>query len=422
MVPEQEQRLKVSVRDKTLGISCLGLLVLVLLAAVLARHYAVSQRPPAAPALAMPNPNAYDFFVRAGRMVQAIPQAERTRAYSLKTPLGEAADMLPRARPAFQEFRAGLRYECLSPPPPSSEPTPELAMLRELARMLVVEGRVQLARGQSGEAGRTLLDVVRFGARLRRGGALLHALVGSAVESIGMEDLTFAATQIEASQCRALASRLADVEQHRPRLAECLREQHRVMLLDLERTVNTSAPGNGVPAVVSRQMMRVPERAMDGYFRKLISEAARPAYQRRLPRPLLPPLRDLAEVYERCVVLDDAKIARYRLLRTELALHAYALERGRRAVSLADLVPAYLPAVPQDPFAAGQSLRYRSGPRAFAYSVGLDGKDDGGRAVLWRKFEPEVQGDFVVTLGERESRPPSKAVEGRKEVPAEPAP
>jgi hypothetical protein len=79
---------------------------------------------------------------------------------------------------------------------------------------------------------------------------------------------------------------------------------------------------------------------------------------------------------------------------TELALQlaqlanaqtAVAIERwrlahpGRLPDSLADLVPAFLDAVPKDPFDA-QPVRYRNLPRGFlVYCVGLDFTDDGGK-------------------------------------------
>jgi hypothetical protein len=61
-----------------------------------------------------------------------------------------------------------------------------------------------------------------------------------------------------------------------------------------------------------------------------------------------------------------------------LALERYRLERGDWPSELKSLVPAYLPAVPLDPF-DGQAMRYRRLPDGvIVYSVGPDGQDDGG--------------------------------------------
>jgi len=46
-----------------------------------------------------------------------------------------------------------------------------------------------------------------------------------------------------------------------------------------------------------------------------------------------------------------------------------------------DLVPEYLDSVPEDPV-TGKALRYRAASDAYVvYSVGPDGKDDGGKQL-----------------------------------------
>src|SRR5262249_25938289 len=79
--------------------------------------------------------------------------------------------------------------------------------------------------------------------------------------------------------------------------------------------------------------------------------------------------------------IEDSFLTTHAILRCALA--ALAAERYRRQTgdwprSLADLVPNYLSAVPLDPFDATQ-LRYRrTAEGAVIYSVGRDGRDDGG--------------------------------------------
>ena len=65
---------------------------------------------------------------------------------------------------------------------------------------------------------------------------------------------------------------------------------------------------------------------------------------------------------------------------TVLGVQRYRLRTGRLPAQLSDLVPEYLTAWPHD-FMDGKALRYRllSGDGDFLlYSVGEDGKDDGG--------------------------------------------
>jgi hypothetical protein len=71
--------------------------------------------------------------------------------------------------------------------------------------------------------------------------------------------------------------------------------------------------------------------------------------------------------------------ARRTLARTALALAAFKAKTGAYPDKLDALVPAYLPAVPLDPF-SGRPLRLkRDGTGVVIYSIGPDLTDDGGR-------------------------------------------
>jgi hypothetical protein len=62
-----------------------------------------------------------------------------------------------------------------------------------------------------------------------------------------------------------------------------------------------------------------------------------------------------------------------------IALRRYQLRHGKLPTSLEELVPEFLPAVPYD-YMSATPLRYRLKPDGsyVLYSVGEDGKDDGG--------------------------------------------
>lgn len=75
---------------------------------------------------------------------------------------------------------------------------------------------------------------------------------------------------------------------------------------------------------------------------------------------------------DRLIVLNE-------MSRTVFALAAYRAEHKEYPENLADLAPRYLPAVPNDLF-AGAPLHYRREASGYVlYSVGRNGKDDGGR-------------------------------------------
>jgi len=85
-----------------------------------------------------------------------------------------------------------------------------------------------------------------------------------------------------------------------------------------------------------------------------------------------------------------------------LAVRAYETEHGALPDSLAQLVPAYLPRLPADPF-SGKPFRYlRSGVPGLPgdawaiYSVGANCADDSGTAYIPSSFSPYCEPDLVI--------------------------
>ncbi len=72
--------------------------------------------------------------------------------------------------------------------------------------------------------------------------------------------------------------------------------------------------------------------------------------------------------------------ARRVMAATALAIRLYEIDHGRRPGKLADLVPDYLDAVPDDPFAkSGTPIGYLpNAPRPLLYSIGANGIDEHG--------------------------------------------
>lgn len=108
------------------------------------------------------------------------------------------------------------------------------------------------------------------------------------------------------------------------------------------------------------------------------------------------------------------------LMITALALRAYKLEHGTYPESLKMLVPAYLRAVPTDPFGTS-TLRYKKqGAIYLLWSIGPDKKDDGGQPIpiespnttLFRSEylpnsapqDAKAQGDWVIRLPQTSAR------------------
>jgi hypothetical protein len=92
----------------------------------------------------------------------------------------------------------------------------------------------------------------------------------------------------------------------------------------------------------------------------------------------------LMPAHLRIFQLSLSNVARLRTVRAGLAIERYRLANGKLPDKLAELVPAYLDAVPKDPF-DGQELRYKRLEKGYVvYSIGEDGSDDGGKELLPR--------------------------------------
>jgi len=102
---------------------------------------------------------------------------------------------------------------------------------------------------------------------------------------------------------------------------------------------------------------------------------------------VMPPL-------SRVTAIDLRTIAGLRAAQVALAVQRYRLAVGRLPDTLADLVPTYLKAVPQDPF-DGDELRYKKlGAGFVVYSVNSDLSDDGGKEQLPQSARRGKPGPF----------------------------
>ena len=80
------------------------------------------------------------------------------------------------------------------------------------------------------------------------------------------------------------------------------------------------------------------------------------------------------------VNVQDQRAQRQRNLSIAFALAAYRSDHVTYAHKLNDLVPNYVSSLPNDIF-SGTALKYRqSGKGYLLYSVGINGKDEGGHS------------------------------------------
>jgi hypothetical protein len=276
-----------------------GFFIVAVLLVVAALIFALGQPPPAPPPL--PKPNGYDDLVQAGTML-----ADNTSDFAtlnerdLRVLVGKNADALELAR-------TGLSREC-QVPLNYAEPNPSyftnLAKCKYLAQGFAARGRLLELENHQSDAADAYLTIIRLGVATSHGGLLIDSLVGVAIEAIGTARLEKLAQMLDARQCRQAAAVLESCEAGRESMSTVLAR---------ERTWSRRAYG------------------FKGQITRLIA------------------FKSLRQSEQRAVARAISLQTRERVLLIQFASRAYELEKGERPKGLADLVPAYLKTIPQDP-------------------------------------------------------------------------
>lgn len=105
----------------------------------------------------------------------------------------------------------------------------------------------------------------------------------------------------------------------------------------------------------------------------------------------------------RAVVAHLRTVVLLRAARAATAVERFRREQGRLPDDLSELTPDYLQEVPKDPF-DGKPLRYKKVDRGYLiYSIGDDGKDDGGKSGQFR-VRPDVTFRVAPLPGQTDKR------------------
>jgi hypothetical protein len=283
----------------------LGLLIAAVVVLVLALAMKGSAPLPQPP---LPVPNGYDDFVRATKVHEGDSDNVKTfSAEELRAFVGKNSN-------ALELIRLGLSRQCQVPINFSSNAFvtffPDLAQVKSLAYVLWAVGRLAEMEKRTNDAIKAYLDTIRFGHESMRGGVLIHKLVGVAIESLGMQSIQRLAANLDAQQCRDTIQGLEQIE---------AASESADTILEREDSWRVQSAGHGVHRITTLLALR---------------------------------LMNIQATQQRSINKCQAQERSRRVLLLDLAVRAYELERGRRPKELADLVPVYLKAIPQDPFTA----------------------------------------------------------------------
>jgi hypothetical protein len=284
---------------------------------------------------------------------------------------------------------------------------PHLAKARAAARILQLEAVLSAEEGQPETAHRAPKTGLAVGLSLRQEPDLIARLVTIAINGLMVSGLEQCVNRVAFTdaQLADLMSALADAESGSG-MAHALTGERalgsgwfekirtgKVSPHELATDIEPQAPVKVLSRLYSASGLA--EREEVHYLQMLsdfIAAARCPLSERvsaaksvdnrieGLPR-LYVFCRMLLPALETAVEKDTLGLVQLEVARTALAVQRYRLAQGKLPAALGDLVPAYLAAVPVDAF-DGLPIRYKLLPSGFVvYSVGRDGKDDGGRVA-----------------------------------------
>jgi hypothetical protein len=339
---DSEPRLPNSVRWARVG--ALGLFGLAAIFPLLLFYRLMT--PPPVPSVELPNPNGYDDFIAAGNMIgQAAANKLRTFQQLTDDQLGIE---LANHNSAFARMHEGLSKPVMYPYTYKPVPQENIIAIDHLVHAVQAQAAWFDRRGNAQlqlENGLTLLKLAH--GEMRGSPPESYNLSLNEFEWYGYDGIMGLLPRLSAEECIRVANELWDLDQHRESWETRLERQR---IIDAN-----SGWKNHVRSILQQWSGDEYKWARDDYFRQVVG----------------------------CRVTIAA-----------LGIQAYLMDQKRLPEKLADLVPRYLPAVPDDPYGDGR-IKYRVvAYRYMLYSNGPDDDDDGGKPLEMGVAEPN--GDYLI--------------------------
>jgi len=402
----------------------------------------------------MPNPNGYDFFLRAGaafvkdnKGVDKITNPNSTRRKIKRYPIAAKVAWLKQNARALELLREGLKYPALLPPEANTDAFyPRHHQLTDLALALRVESHVRAERGDWRGAADSILDALKFGDNLLRGGSLsgVSVDVSLSIQESSFPEMLTLLPHLDEVESRKVAKRMEHLYAGRfpyYKMMEMEKRGRQAAMLELMKNkfwriktvLELSYPARVIALlqwldrsysppswldtakeflkyskvffISDKTLMKNYTRLMDAY----IANGQR-AYIKRQPIPNSgDPLTQLYKSVLKKMHWNWTRMDTSAVLKmTVLALRAFRLEKGHYPTSLNELVPQYLKQVPIDPFADDAPLHYQlQGQKYLLWSIGSDGVDnhaapiinrDRPAAARYRLLDPDSKGDVVAGI------------------------
>ncbi len=277
-----------------------AVIVVALIITIVPRGY----KPPS-----LPNPNGYPGLVQAAQslvgdgstnlsesQLEALVQSNSTALQIVRSNLSQ-----PMQVPVVYSQAYGSTH------------LPELSALKRAALALAEEGRLAQIQHRPADAAKAGLDTIELGVKCPRGAELIDALVGDAIEAIGVSELRKVTNSLDAETCKMAARRIEEFDSQRQTWKEVLQQEH--------------------------------------YW----SSRTFPVWQRVVAR--IVNFRSTQMLEKKAEQKYEVAANNTRKLMIDLAARAYTLDNGHPPANTTDPVPGYLKAVPLDAM-TGTNMTY----------------------------------------------------------------
>jgi len=356
--------------------------------------------PIAVPAQKPPTPNAFDDFVKAGK---ALVDEKQIR----KGTSGPAAKkLLARNAMALALVRHGFTHQFQTPRTYTrDESTPLFKKAVRLSLLIRMESDVKRADGDAFAAANCTLDYMEFGSQLMSAGQVDLYGIGRNIEATALKSLWDDIDHLNAKEARSISTRLEQIFSRQISCADSIQEQCWAFITMIQHHMKKDMATESIDDAkrITEFMTRKLSHYQD-YYQQAIANARLP-YRQQKPLPRVPSgINDLlpadtVEALRGMPCTFTGHLTRERLLVTALALRAYQIEHRKYPASLKQLVPAYLPELPDDPFIINEPLHYQlHGVKYLLYSVGPDCRDDGGKAIKEKIEMAGSKGDLIAVV------------------------
>ena len=392
------------------------------------------------PILVMPQQNAFDVYVGAGKVLtqhqligyaveDTMPIPVRAGTIPEKTRLCTSSDrlaILAANAVSLTIFQQGLKLDYKEPANRSREAQfPYYNDFRNLTRLLIIQGREYECRRNWRGAANEYLLALEFGADVSDNAVTLVGwLVGHGCESLARKSLKRIINNLSAPDLRNVLARLKKRDEKRSAFERILLEEGRfsqACILETFHDRNWAQQFSidfdfDIASTNWKKVARLQTIGKRGFFddyRRAMNLAIEDAKLPYTKRHVSPDPNSISYGYQpdfpRHGFVDARSKTDHILLTTELALRLYKIKSNCYPDSLGKLVPRYLMKVPADPFGGGEELHYKiSGKKYTLYSIGPDGIDNHGHASEQfgfpkgehRRFSVQFQskGDFVAGI------------------------